>query len=89
MYQSTRVFQKAYLVYLLLLNQIKESGYNKHRFKLSSRIMSRRHRKKRVFCFKTLTKAHFLRGLFVQLFIAIPHRSVYDSDMATLDFSKF
>ena len=44
--------------------------------------------KKRVFCFKTLIKAH-LRGVFVQLFIAIPQRSVYDSNMATLGFSKF
>ena len=45
--------------------------------------------KKRVFCFKTPIKPHYLRGVFVQLFIAIPHRSDYDSNMATLGFSKF
>ena len=46
-YQSTRVFQKAYLVYLLLFNQIKESGHNIHSFKLSSRFISLNDTKKR------------------------------------------
>ena len=32
--------------------------------------------KKRVFCFKTPIKARYLRGVFVQLFIAIPHKRV-------------